>query len=95
MPPSPDKDVVEARVTFLVELERSTSTLARVIGLFAQRDINVVALSLGEAGDGQTLSIDVPAMEAHIAEILSAKIANVIGVQSVRTSLDCEFCYPC
>lgn len=94
MPPSPDEAKAQARVTFLVELERSTSTLARVIGLFAQRDLNVTALSLIDAGDGQALSIDVPTIESHIADILSAKIANVIGVQSVRTSSDRKVCFP-
>lgn len=94
MSPSPDEAGVQARLTFLVEFQRSASTLVRVIGLFAQRDLNITAMSLIEAGDGQALSIDVPTIDSHIAEILSAKIANVIGVQSVRTSSDREVCFP-
>lgn len=86
MSPSPDGAAGLARVSFLMELERSTSTLGRVIGLFAQRDLNLSALSLIEAGDGQTLSIALPVIEPHVVGILSSKIANIIGVESVRTS---------
>jgi acetolactate synthase small subunit len=81
-------------VSFLVKLERSTSTLGRVIGLFAQRDLNLSTLSLVEAGDGQALSIALPAIDPHAVQILSSKIANIIGVESVRTSLDSPLCMP-
>lgn len=81
---SPERALIEPQVTFHVELERCTSTLARVLGLFAQRDLTLTALTLVEEKGGHSLSICFPISDLGVVDTLEAKISNIVGVRSVQ-----------
>lgn len=72
-------------IAFQLELADSADLLCRVIGLLAQRDLEIAALASGRAtGKGLSLRIAVRELDDVSARIVAAKMARCIGVDRVR-----------
>jgi len=73
----------DRRCTFDVQLDRCTQTLCRLIGMFAQRDVPLAALTLTDAADGQRLTITTVALDRDAARIVAAKMCQFVAVRVV------------
>lgn len=78
-----DGEAQQCGWTYTVRLERCTNTICRLLGLFAQFDQNVLALSV-DAGDvGHKLVLSGGDLDARRASLLAEKMAACVGVLDV------------
>ena len=79
---------VQGTSVFDIRLERCTQTLCRLIGLFAQRDEALSALTLTDVAGLQSLTIVTDALAPDDARIVAAKMRQFIAVHSVMLCSD-------
>lgn len=73
----------ERNCTFDVLMAPCTQTLCRLIGMFAQRDVPLAALTLTDVAGGQRLTITTAALDRDAARIVAAKMCQVVAVRAV------------
>ena len=71
-------------IAFHLEMASAAELLCRVVGLLAQRDLDIAAIGFGQAsGSGSRLRIDVDGLDHGSARIIAAKMRRCIGVDRV------------
>ena len=72
-------------IAFHLDMANTADLLCRVIGLVAQRDLDIAAIdSRPGAGNGLCVRIGVHALDDASARIVAAKMARCIGVDRVQ-----------
>ncbi|MBW4332147.1 hypothetical protein KY084_14870 [Stakelama sp. CBK3Z-3] len=70
---------------FLVEAESGAALLCRLVGLLAQRDLQIHELEARPRRAGTSeIRIVLTGLAAHEAQIVAAKMERMIGVSAVR-----------
>lgn len=72
------------RFLFTIEMAQSSNALLRLLGLFAQRDEIIATIELHGGCAGCRLAIGIENLHAAHAEIIAAKMRNVVAVRSVE-----------
>lgn len=70
--------------TFVVTAARCPQLLCRLLGLFAQQDRTIDALSVEARPHGYRAAITIAGIDAHRAEIIEHKMRAIISVRTVR-----------
>lgn len=74
---------------FHLEMANAAELLCRVVGLLAQRDLDIAAIGSGETpGGGRQWRIDVDGLDHGSARIIAAKMRRCIGVDRVWLETD-------
>lgn len=72
---------------FHLELSPDAGLLCRVLGLIAQRDLEIVSITARPDGAGMLrLSLEVRDLDALSESIVAAKMARLVGVTALRMS---------
>ncbi|QIG79382.1 hypothetical protein [Stakelama tenebrarum] len=72
-------------VTLRVEAEGSAGLLCRLIGLLAQRDLDIPALEVRSWREGVSeITIMIEGADADAIDIIAARMQRFIGVLTVR-----------
>lgn len=69
---------------FVIKGEAHAGLLCRLFGLLAARDLQAPALTVSVSGERMTVRMAVADLETRAAEVVERKMAEMVGVSSVR-----------
>ncbi|WP_338241235.1 hypothetical protein [Aurantiacibacter hainanensis] len=78
------------RVSFTVVGEPRAALLSRLLGFFSQHDLGAPDLTVTRDGEEMIVRLVSPDIGAHLAPIVSGKMASLVGVRSVDLAVPQE-----